>query len=178
MLQKTIIPKTFKLETPDSWKQNPVVDQTANKITTVSLIPYHHSTGLIMRSSGPVTLIGYCVEPPREVLEATFRDYYITRYNGYELFDIGDESTTPMLGLGIDPVQPSRVYGIEYNGILKNLLQLEELLKVKRDEPISHKDVQRIITYLSRKQNAGYINPNSEQSRHNKKEIIDIVKQF
>ncbi len=181
MAKKVAIPKKSKGGglVASHWKQNPVVDSTKGKFTAVSLIPYHHTTGLIMRSSGKPKLVGYCVESPRDVLETAFENYHVTHYNGYELFSSGDfESTTPMLGLGITPVEPPKVYGIEYNGRLENLLQLDELLKAKRDEPISHQDVQRILAYLNKESDMGFMNPNNNQYKHDKKEIVDIVKRF
>jgi hypothetical protein len=179
MARRVAIPKKLEVSLESPWKQNPVVDSTEGKFTAVFLIPYHHTRGVIMRDSGKATLVGYCVESPRDVLETAFGDYHITRYNGYDLFGGGDfESTTPMLGLGIVPVEPPKVYGIEYNGRLENLLQLDELLKAKRDGPISSQDVQRILAYLSEDSNHGFMNPNNNQVKHDMQEIIDIVKKF
>jgi hypothetical protein len=181
MVKRVAIPKKLRgfRSFVSSWKQNPVVDLTAGKFTAVSLISYHHTTGLIMRSSKAATLVGYCVESPRNVLENVFRDYQVTRYNSYELFDSIDfEPTTPMLGLGIAPVGPPNVYGITYHGRLADILQLDELQKVKRIRPISHNDIDRIIAHLVEESGHGFINPNFNQNKHNKQEIIDIVKKF
>lgn len=154
-----------------------LVNSTEEKFTAVSLIQYHHSTGLIMRSSGNLTLIGYCIESPKKVLENVFENYYVTRYNGYELFSSGDfESTTPMIGLGINSIEPPNVYGIQYTGRLEELLQLNELLKVKRTKPISSKDLQRIISHLNEKQNTIFMNPTN--NKIDKQEIIEVIRRF
>ena len=54
--------------------------------TAVSLVSHVH-TGLIRGARNPV-LIGYCVESPLEVFKTAFPDYYVTRFNGYELFRV------------------------------------------------------------------------------------------
>ncbi len=181
MKRKVAIPEKIKgprLFT-STWKQNPVVDSTKGKFTTVSLISYYHTTGFSMRSPGKETLVGYCVQSPQEVLEAAFENYHVTCYDGYELFGSEDfESTTPMLGLGISPINPPKIYGIEYNGKLETLLQLDELLNVKRDKPISSQDIQRILDYIGKESKNGFMNPNNNQKKHDKQEIINIIKRF
>lgn len=175
------IPKSVKSRVASLWKQNSVVDSTKGKFTAVSLIPYCRTTGIITRYSGKPTLIGYCVESPREVLGAVFEDYHVTRYNGYELFSSKDlKPTTPMLGLGIAPIRPPKVYGIKYTGRLEDLLQLSGLSKVKRGNPISPQDAQRIVAYLSNESESerAFTNPNCNQHKRDRKEIIQIVEKF
>ncbi len=158
---------------------DPVVDSTAGKFTAISLIPYYTTTGLIIRSSGKPLLIGYCLDSPRDVLKNVFENYHVTRYNGYELFGQNDlESTTPMLGLGIHPVEPPRVYGIEYNGKLEELLRLDGLSGAKRNSPISSQYIQRIISHLGEISHMGFMNPKYGQLKHDKQEIIDVLKTF
>ena len=133
--------------------QNLGVNLLKGKSSSIYLIPYVHTTGLVTRSSCKSKLIGYCSESPVQVLEVLFPRYHVTNFNGYEFFGSGDfEDSTPMLGLGIIAIEP--VFGI--NGTLKKLIKLEELAQVKRDKPIDKKDVQRIIKYLNQEDESIY----------------------
>ncbi|MBU1136137.1 MAG: hypothetical protein KJ559_01365 [Nanoarchaeota archaeon] len=126
-------------------KYKRAVNSIKDKYTTISLVPYINTTGVIMRKAGNSTFVDFCEENPLEVLKIAFPDYHVTRFNGYELFSSGDfEKTTPMLGLSISGFGP--VSGIK--GGIEELLKLDEILKVKRDKPISNEDIQRIITHL------------------------------
>lgn len=177
MLTQSKILKVRRLDTKRAKslvEYDGIVDDVKGKFTKVSMIPYYRTTGIIMRRPGGISIAGYCVESPREVLERVFPDYYVTRYMGYGLFGSSDfEPTTPMLGLGIDSITP--VFGIE--GRLENLLKLEELLKVKRDKPISKKDVKRIITNLE-EEGDGFLSPGYKQHKHDKQEIIKFVQKY
>jgi len=151
------------------------------KFTAVSLVHYGYTIGgIINRIPKKPTLVGFCVESPKKVLETAFQDYYVTHYNSWELFSSNDfEPTTPMLGLGIVPIKP--VFGIE--GKFEQLLQLDELVKVKRDNPISKQDTQRILNYLEHKLGIVCIDPTFMNKTFNKnklylQEIIDVVQKF
>jgi hypothetical protein len=54
-----------------------------------------------------------------------------------------------MLGLGIFALEQPKVYGINYNGKLEELLQLRELANTKRKDPISDQDIKKIIEFKS-----------------------------
>ena len=98
-----------------------------------------------MRCTGESTLLGYCTESPKEVLEKAFQNYHITNFDDHHFFGSGDfEPSTPMIGLGIFALENPTAYGINYNGRLERLLQLPGALKAKRKEPISKKDIERI----------------------------------
>lgn len=157
-----------------TFKQNPVVDSTVGKYSFVSLI---HYTKKLLRVQEKITPLGYCVECPREVLEECFGDYHVTFYNGYELFSSQDFEPL-MLGLGINRVEPQNVYGIEYNGKLRELLQLDELNSVRRSKRISGNDILKIVSHLTKGEGNGFLNPNYSQEKHDRQEIIDIVKGF
>jgi len=125
------------------------------------------------REAKNATLIGYCVENPLEVFRTAFPDYHVTRFNGYELFGIGDcEPTTPMLGLSISGVES--VSGVEKK--IEKLLELDEILKAKRDKSISEEDVQRILTYLGGEDRYACLGPRYEQVKCDKEQIITAIK--
>jgi len=156
-------------------KYDKVIDLTEGKYTAVSLVTYFHAKGIIMRYAENPILLGYCVENPLEVLKSSFPKYHVTRFNGYELFSSEDfESTTPMLGLSIRGVEP--VFGIE--GRIKKLLELDEVLKVKRDKPVSKEDVQRILARLKQRGEGDFLSPRYKQVKHDKEQIIAIVRQY
>lgn len=162
-------------------KPDPIVDLTKGKFSEVSLIPYLHTRSrLVPRcSSGEERVLGYCSESPKEVLERVFENYDVTRYNGYELFGSSDfDSTTPMLGLGISPFEPPKVYGVRYYGKLKGILNLKELSKAKRSGPISNRDIERILKNLSDNRGCDILNSEREQDMYDIKEIMDIVEKF
>jgi len=164
---------------PSHYKQNPVIDSTEGKLTEIHLIPYYKSTGIIMRCTGESTLLGYCTESPKEVLEKAFQNYHITNFDDHHFFGSGDfEPSTPMIGLGIFALENPTAYGINYNGRLERLLQLPGALKAKRKEPISKKDIERIVAYLGKEDEHGFLNPNNNQVKHDKKEVITILKKF
>ena len=163
-------------------RQDPVVDLTTGRFTAVSLIPYFHTTGVVMRSSRNEALVGYCLESPGEVLTRTFGRFHVTRYNGYELFGNDDfEATTPMVGLGITPVEQPQAYGIQCTGRLSELLQLEDFIGVRREDPISGKDVQRIIRNLRTElinEERDYLDPHVSQKRYDLREILTYMESF
>jgi len=159
-------------------KQNEVINSINETFTAISLTSYYKTTGLVMRSSGKTTLIGYCVESPEKTLEILFKDFHITCYKEYNFFSSSDfEPTTPVLGLKIEAIEPPKIYGIEYNGKLEELIELNKLIKAKRETPISQKDVKRIIDYL-KEEELNIINPNYEQYKSDKQNLINIIKKF
>ena len=165
--------KSIKLSRPLVKYERPK-DKTKGKFTEVYLDPYFHTTGLITRQSGPSTLLGYCAEDPLEVLRTVFPDYHVTSFNGYSLFGSGDfEPSTPMLGLAMEPIDS--VFGIE--GRIEKLLELDELLKVKRKKPISREDVDRIIAHLEEEDQHSFLFSDHKQERYNKRQIINVIKQ-
>jgi len=126
----------------------------------VYLIPYHHTTGLIMRSAGRAKLIGYCKESPLRVLECAFPHFHVTRVGGYNLFDSSDfEKTTPMLGLGIMNADVPINYGIRIYGNVEGLLKLDYAFSVKRNKNISIRDKKRILGNLRKicKDDMGFV---------------------
>ncbi len=132
---------------PSVIKHDPVVDLTKGKSTAVYLDFYYIPKGdIIMRAHGNRKLMGYCTENPVEVLKITFPEYHITRFHNYSFFSSEDmESTTPMCGLYIKQVD--LMYGIE--GKIEKLLGLEDIIKAKRDKPISKRDVKKIVDYIN-----------------------------
>jgi hypothetical protein len=156
----------------------PVVDLIGGKFSAVSMIPYHHTNGVVMRSSGAPTLVGFCRESPGEVLEKVFPNYYVTCFNGYDFFDSGDfDSSTPMLGLGIYPIDSPKEYGIEYNGNLAGLLKVDGMFKARRGGVVERDEIDRIVASLSKDNSYSLLNLNQgyKQMRFNKQQIIDIV---
>ena len=150
------------------------IGSTGN-FTAVSLIQYNPPTKGFIYIDSKKTLVGYCVESPREVLETVFQDYSVASYMGYELLDREDfESNTPMLGLTL--FTPTKVYGVEYNGKLEEMLLLEELLKAKREKPVSAKDIRRITKYLGKEDKLDWFRyPDNDKRKQDKQEIIDII---
>ena len=153
----------------------PVVDRTKGRYTEICLEHYSISTGFAMRSADEVTLIGYCTESPRKVLETAFPKFNITRYNGYTLFDSSDfEKTTPMIGLAISPKEVT--YGIE--GKINELLELDDSQDVIREKPIFKKDIKKIIRNIRKDGSLSSFNQLYKQEKHNQKEITDILRKF
>lgn len=162
-----------RLKTPLP-QYDPIVDSFQSKYTRVSIIPYMKTTGVIIRDSINAKFTGYCVENPLEVLEIAFPNYQVTRFNGSEFFGIADfETTTPMLGLSICAFKP--VFGIE--GKIRDFLELDEVLALKRDKPISKEDVQRIMIHLE-KDTQNMFDPQYKQINYDKKQIIDVVSKY
>ena len=153
-----------------------VVDSTEGKYTAVSLVSYHITKNLIIRIAKDPKLLGYCVENPLEVLRTAFPDYSVTRFNGYELFGSGDfEETTPGVGLSIRGV--NHVFGIE--GRVEKLLELDEVLRIKRDKLVSEEHARRIIEYLGAERHPlDSVSRTYHQVIHDKKQIIDVLRQY
>tara|TARA_Y100000310_G_scaffold344292_1_gene456244 strand:- start:746 stop:1294 length:549 start_codon:yes stop_codon:yes gene_type:complete len=158
---------------------DPVVDSTGGKVSAVSLIPYNHTRGLVKRSSGKEILLGYCLEPPKRVFNTLFEGYSITRFNSYDLFDQKDLAPeTPMLGLGIAPVEPPTIYGITYDGRLAGLLENEEFIKATRTSTLSDEEIEKITEHVCKMGQHAVLNSNFEQVKRDKKEILDLVSGF
>lgn len=158
-------------------KQEPVVDSVKDGYSSISIEFYVNTTGVCMRSLRDQKLIGYCVENPLQVLEKVFPTYHVTTVNGYRLFDSGNfESSTPMIGLGINKIEP--VFGIE--GKIDNLIKSDDFLKVKRELEISNKDIQQIINYLGTNPDPSlaFFYPEHNQSKFGKQQVSDIIKKY
>ena len=157
-------------------KHNPVVDLTKGKSTAVYLDFYYIPKGdIITRAHGNRKLIGYCTENPLEVLKITFPEYHITRFHNYSFFSSEYmESTTPMCGLYIKQIDP--MYGTE--GKIEKLLGLEDIIKAKRDKPISKRDVKKIIDHINNTFFVPVFHSQYKQREYNKKQIIDVLKQY
>ena len=125
-----------------------VVDSFKDKYSSVSLVPYIITTGIISRSAGDPTLIGYCTENPLEVLGTAFPNFHVVRLDNYEFFGCIDfEQTDPMLGLSIRSVEP--LTGID--GRVEQILRSDKAFEAIRDESISVEDIGEIISRLNGK---------------------------
>lgn len=169
-------------------RQNPVIDSLEGKNSSIYLIQYLHTTGIIMRESRDPVLISNCIDSPQESLEYLFPNYHITEFNGYSFFDSGDfEETTPMIGIGIKPFAPPKGCMMSPNSKLESLTNDSEFLKVKRSESISQYDLNRIVEgidpSLDDRKDFGpygptYNNPRYDQSVYDRNQILDILKKF
>lgn len=161
--------------------QDPVEEKTKDKFTLISLIEYSLSTEFVMRTPSERIPLGYVIEPPKHVLETVFPDYHVTEYNEKQLFtNSPSNSNPPMLGLGINPIDRPVVYGIQYTGRLNEILELNKLIKAKRDNPITQEEIKEIIAYLSEPPHSdgGILNTQRDQTRHDKEEIISVISAF
>ena len=157
-------------------KYTPVNKNALEKgYTSLKIIPYYHSRGLIMRSEGKSTIVGYCVENPLEVLERVFPEYHVTAFNGYHLFDTSDfKRTTPMIGLGINKFPAHR--GIK--GTLNELLEVEDVQKLKKNKPIQKAVLNRITKNLKNrtKHNHLWLSPSFKQLQYDTQKTIEVLK--
>lgn len=154
--------------------------------TLISLVDYIITTGIITRQPTSPKLIGYCVETPMEIFQRLFSEFYVTRYNKHELFssNIFDDNT-PMKGLSISLIEP--IVGIKGN--LSEILALEKLNQVKRQDSVSKSEIEKIKKYVKDgdglSEDFSYLgklavsmNPNSSgalEYLQNKKEIKDVI---
>ncbi len=158
---------------------DPVVDSVEGKHTTISLVDYCHSTGLIMRSARRnEKILAYTVKNPKEVFERLFPKFIITRYMGRELFSSGDfKNDTPMVGLAL--YSTDAIPGI--NGNLGEFVSEGFFEKAKRDCSISAKQIERIIENVS-----GYgmttngefhakMSPRFKQREFDKQQLVDLL---
>ena len=146
-------------------RYDPAVSSTEGKFTVVSIVPHHITRGFIHRAEGKRTLVGYCVEDPLEVLKQSLPDYIVSSINGYRFFDSNDMQHPKDLNLALSLRSVDPVFGIE--GKIKELLELEQVLKAKRDYPFSAEDAEMMIRHLE-----GY--KGNPVSRDYKQKIQDI----
>jgi hypothetical protein len=148
-------------------------DLLKGKKSTISLINYYPGKGSALRDSGPSFLLGYCATSPREVLKRVFPEFYVTRYNGYELFDPNDpDKEIPLCGLGIAPVG-YLAYGLKCTGRLDTILQLEQISLVKRKNPAAPKEIEKIFEYLGK---LGDYDADFPIHKHQRENILGIIK--
>ncbi len=155
------------------------IDTREQSFTMISLIQYTLTTGLIMRTPKESKLIGYCINPPKEVLEKLFSDFYVTRYLGIEFFSHSDtRRDNPMLGIGIDSISP--VCGIK--GTIEEIAESPELLEVKRNSPVSDEEINRILSYLRGESFSVFspriFIPGPSQKGYDKKQAIEILEKI
>jgi hypothetical protein len=142
--------------------------------TVLSVIPYCRTTGLIMRSARKTQIVGYCVENPVQVLESVFPNYNVTRFYGFEFFDSSDfKKTTPMIGLGIDSYPMHR--GIK--GTLDELLVVEDVDELRRDQPIQKNVLKRIKKNLRKhyKHQHAVLRPSYKQMKYDIERMIRVL---
>lgn len=166
-------------------KYDSVVENNNTKgFTAVGLQTYIHTTGVRMRvlkRSGGSQLIGYCVEPPAEVLKKLFHKYHVTQFNYQSFFASHDfKESTPMQGLSISGIPETR--GIK--GTLTELMEAPEFEAVKRVHPFIAEDKERVRAHIVGDDYLGdfdprvtqrLINPDMDQIEFDKKEILAII---
>ncbi len=158
---------------------DPVVDNLDGKYTAISLVKYHHSTGLIMRgASSGEKLLAYCAQDPREVFSGLFGKFEITRFNGREFYGSSDfKDDTPMIGLSVVAMDP--VVGI--SGVWSDDVSAGVFDEALRKGELSPERVQRAIENVS-----GYgLTTNGEmmamlssqfkQRKFEKQQLVDLL---
>jgi hypothetical protein len=105
----------------------------------INIISYCNSLGFISRSwdrRNPPRTIAHCGENPKDLFEALYPEYFITKFRGFEIFPTDPEDFFPMVGLEIaDYHLPAPVYGLftQVTGDLSGLRQvLEQDFEAKR----------------------------------------------
>lgn len=163
-------------------RQNPVSDLNVGKYTEISLVNYCITRGLIMRTAfGKEPLLAYCSQSPAEVFQELFPKFYVTKYNDRQLFGTGDfDQDTPMVGLSIRRIDPTK-------GIVGNAATFagEGLFeKVARKEPISQKQIEKIIASFSPSEKStsdvvlSRLNPNFNQNQYETQQLVDLLKPY
>jgi hypothetical protein len=147
--------------------------------TSISIAHYVNSTGLIGRVEDVKQrqLLGYCSEKPQDVLKSLLPHFFVTSYNGIDLYDADGKIHAPMKGVAISYRIISGVYGWRnvIDGKLGELLHLKmaDFEEVKRDKPLLDKEKFAMVSTVNKRLN--------EEENGNKrhiqslKEIIEIL---
>ncbi|MFA5857186.1 MAG: hypothetical protein WC867_07520 [Candidatus Pacearchaeota archaeon] len=88
-------------------------------------------------------VIAYCIASPKYLLEELFLDYTITNFNGFQLYSGSDLEN--LRGIGISQTnQFEGVMGIEINGTVKDLLNLESVISLRRSKSLTDEERSKI----------------------------------
>ena len=159
-----------------------------NLFTGINLENYTSTKGLIIpHSHSDSKLIAYCSESSEKVFRVLFPSFYVTSFEGLELFS-SQRSGNPMRGLSVYGVES--VFGIR--GSVKDFLKLRNIESLRRTEPLSKREICEIMNNLAGKYEIGddhnelmaKLNPNTRQAKEyriwekKKKDVSIIVESF
>jgi hypothetical protein len=157
----------------------------------IRVINYANSTGLIERDwdrRNPPRIVGYCNESIDSVFKSLFPTFFVTRFNGFEIFPSNPRDFFPQVGLEISAYRSTQpVYGLN-NEVIGDLPGLRKVLErdpqatqFTRDSSKFQEEVEFLLALQARSQDSSnflYGKPEGQVEIDRLEKMKSLVRKF